>query len=434
MNQAIRTRRFTWEPRSAESRMPFACFILLVLSMFVNLILAFLHARGAPMSSGIVMAVQALITALAVPAFLSPRVRLRQTALFALSFILFSAIVMNFLNPFNIKTIYDIVLIPIYIALGMSASYIRPKWMNYLLIFVFVIVLLEIFAPEIYVALFDPAGYFSSTRDWVANQKANAATEQGLYTGAIRGESFFSFADHRIGGTFLEPLSLGYFAFIASTYYAGLYQGSRTVRTAAIIVCVCIALASDSRIPTALILVSTLFLTMRWRLPTLVLWLTFPVVILAVYTVYLQQFSFLYGDTFGRISITFDGLSRVSLAQIMGGMVPLERAGDSGILYMLRCVGLLGMPVAVWFYSGAYTMRPGTNVSFFVMIVVYLTITLMFGGASLSIKTASLLGYLVGLASLRADDVGPPSTLELSPTTNTAPDDYAPVSDRRLPA
>jgi hypothetical protein len=392
--------------------MPFVCFIILVLSMFVNLILAFLHARGLPMSSGIVMGVQALITASAIPAFLSPRVKLRHGALMALSFIIFSTVVMNFLNPFNIKTMYDTILIPIYIALGMSASYIRPKWMNYLLLFVFLIVVLEIIAPQAYVGLFNPAEYLSSTRDWVANQKANAATAEGLYTGAIRGESFFSFADHRIGGTFLEPLSLGYFAFLMSTYYAGLYQGPRIIRTAAIVICVCIALASDSRVPTALILVSTLFLTMRWRLPTIVLWLTFPVVILAVYAVYLQQFGFLYGDTFGRISITFDGLARVNLGQIMAGMVPLERAGDSGILYMLRCVGLLGMPVAVWFYSGAYTLRPGTNVSFFVMIVVYLTITLMFGGASLSIKTASLLGYLVGLASLRADDVGPPRPLE----------------------
>jgi hypothetical protein len=293
---------------------------------------------------------------------------------------------------------------------------------------------LEILASQVYVGLFDPAGYFSATRDWVANQKANAATAEGLYTGAIRGESVFAFADHRIGGTFLEPLSLGYFAFIMSTYYAGLYRGSAIIRTTAIVTCICIALASDSRVPTALILVSALFLTMRWRLPVIVLWLTFPVVILAVYVVYLQQFAFLYGDTFGRISITFDALSRVNLAQIMAGMVPLERVGDSGILYMLRCVGLVGMPIAVWFYSGAYTLRPGTNVSFFVMIVVYLTITLMFGGASLSIKTASLLGYLVGLASLRADDVGPPSPLGLSSTTDAAPDEYAPVYDRRLPA
>jgi putative polymerase len=110
----------------------------------------------------------------------------------------------------------------------------------------------------------------------------------------------------------------------------------------------------------------------------------------------------MYGDTFTRLSITFDALRKVNLGQILVGQVPLGRVGDSGILYMLRSVGLLGMPIAVWFYSGAFTYRRGSNVAFFIMMTVYLTITLMFGGASLSIKTASLLGYLVGLAAVSA--------------------------------
>jgi hypothetical protein len=118
---------------------------------------------------------------------------------------------------------------------------------------------------------------------------------------------------------------------------------------------------------------------------------------------------------FNRLSVTFDALKTVDLGQLIAGMVPLERAGDSGILYMLRCVGLLGMPVAIWFYSGAFTYARGSNVSFFVMVTVYLTITLMLGGATLSIKTASLLGYLVGLASISGRSASKSSRSDATP-------------------
>lgn len=391
-----------------RERMPFLCFALLCVSMFVNLILAFLHARGLPASTTLVTAVQALVTACALPAFLSSRVRLTATTVVALSFIVGLALMTNILNPFNPKTIYDTVLIPIYIALGISASKIRPKWMNYLLLFVLLTVLIEILFPSLYTNLFDPAGYFASTREWVAEQSASAATDDGLYAGSYRaGGSQFAFTDHRIGGAFLEPLSLGYFAFLMSIYYAGLYRGSLLSRGIAIVICLVIALASDSRAPVALILLSTVVLTFRIRLPGIVLWLIFPVVIGTAYVIYLVQFSFLYGDTFYRLGVTFNALARVNIGEILVGMVPLGRVGDSGIVYMLRCVGLVGMPVAIWLYSGVYTRRPGTNVTFFSLITVYLTATLMFGGATLSIKTASLLGYLVGFASQSRPQPGP---------------------------
>jgi hypothetical protein len=378
---------------------PLLCFGLLCVAMFLNLTLAFLHARGLPASSGLVVAVQAAVTALALPAFVSSMTKLRPMALFALAFIVLSTIVTNIINPFNIKSIYDSLLIPIYLGLGISASHVRPRWINYLLLFVVVTVLTEILLPSVYTGLFDPAGYFSATREWVANQKANASTADGLYTGAYRaGGSQFAFADHRASGAFLEPLSLGYFSVLMAIYYAGLYRGSVFVRTVAIVTCLCLALASDSRISTALILLSTLLLTLRLRLPIIVLWLTLPVVIAIVSGIYFGAVSSFPGDTFYRLGITFQAIGATGIGATMVGTVPLNRVGDSGILYMLRCVGLLGMLVAFWFYTGAFTYRRGANVAFLVMISVYLAISLLFGGASLSIKTASLLGYIVGLA------------------------------------
>lgn len=382
------------------SRRAIICFGVLCLSMFINLLLAFLHARGVPMSSGVVIAVQAIVTSLALPAFASPYVTLRASAVLALGFIVFSTLVTNVLNPFNAKSIYDSILIPIYIGLGIYGSYVRPRWMSLLLGFVAFIVVIEAIAPSFYVSLFDPHGYLAATREWIAGRTTeNAAADDGLYGGSYRsGGSQFSFTDHRVGGAFLEPLSLGYFAFLMSTYYAALYPGRLKSRLIGLAVCLALALASDSRIPTLLIMLSSSFLIFRVKLPSILIWITFPVVLLIALVIYMAQFSFLYGDTYYRMAITFDALRFVGFGELLVGMVPTERAGDSGVLYMLRAVGLLGLPIAVWFYSGAYTRRFGSNVSFFVMITVYLTTSLMFGGAALSIKTASLLGYLVGLA------------------------------------
>jgi hypothetical protein len=416
MNYGGRTRRGTMSRQTGNTARPLLSFALVCAAMFMNLLLAFAFAQGVPVSSGTVIATQAALTALALPAILTLRARFGGPAIIALAFLLFSTIVTNILNPINPKSIYDTLLIPIFIGLGMSASYVRDRWMNILLIFVLAVVLIEMLAPSIYSALFNPAGYLAATREWIGDKAANASSEDGLYTGAYRaGGSFFAFTDHRVGGPFLEPLSLGYFAFVMSLYYAGLHRGSIVFKFIAIIICLIFALASDSRATVLLIVISTVFLIIRLRLPVILLWLTFPAVLGLVYLLYLTQFTFLYGDMFNRLSVTFDALKTVDLGQLIAGMVPLERAGDSGILYMLRCVGLLGMPVAIWFYSGAFTYARGSNVSFFVMVTVYLTITLMLGGATLSIKTASLLGYLVGLASISGRSASKSSRSDATP-------------------
>jgi hypothetical protein len=382
-----------------SSAKPLFCFWLLCVAMFTNLFLSFANAHGLPVNANLLIIVQAFVTLLACPAMISRNVVHKQSAILVLCILIFSAVVTNIVNPVNPKSFYDTMVIPIYIALGASAVSVRPKWMHALLVFVIFITLLEVVAPKVYTGIFEPGRYFAATREWIASQKANAAADDGFYNGAYRaGGAQFSFTDHRVSGPFLEPISLGYFAFVMSIYYAGLYSGKTKIKVAGIVSCLCLALSADSRIPTALILLAAVFLGLRLRLPVIILWLTFPVTMIVTYLLYLIQPDFLYGDTFSRMSITFDGMASVNVGELLIGIVPLNRVGDSGILYMIRCVGGIGALLAIWYYSGCYTRAKGTNVAFFVMVTVYLSISLMFGGATLSIKTSSLLGYLIGLA------------------------------------
>lgn len=385
---------------SARAPRSFLCFLVLCSGMFLNLILAVLHARGLPVSNGLVTAVQAVITAVALPAFFSPRAHLADYAWFALGFMALCVIATNLVNPFDPKTIYDIFIIPIYIVLGMSAASVKPKWMHWLLVFVLAGALLEIVAPSLYTTLVDPLGYLSSTRGWLEEVAAKAGTGDASLDWVNRaGGSQLGFSDHRVAGPFLEPLSLGYFAALMAIYYCGLYNGSGFLRYGAIIICLGLTLAADSRVPTMLIIATCLLLLPRPKLPSVLLWLTFPVVMGVMYAAYLFQSISLYSDAGLRLSLTFGVIANSDIIDVLIGAISLERANDSGIVYLLRCVGPVGLIVSVWFFGGAFTRWRGTNVAFFVSISVYVSVTLMFGGATLSIKTASLLGYLVGLAS-----------------------------------
>jgi hypothetical protein len=389
--------------KQAESRQtrPALCFAILCVAAFLNLALAFLHARGLPVSNGLVTAAQIIVTMLALPAFLSSRAWPTPITAFALGFILFCTICTNLINPFDPKTVYDSLIIPVYIALGACAGTVKPRWMHLLLVTVLAISLIEMLFPSLYLSLFDPVGYLSATRGWLEGLGEKAGSgEKALDWASRAGGSKLGLSDRRIGGPFLEPLSLGYFAALMAIYYAGVHRGSLTAKLGAIIICLFLTLLADSRVPTILVVATSLFLLPRLKLPIVILWMTFPALLGITYLIYIMQADTLYGDTMYRLSATFDVLHKSSISGLAVGSISLARAGDSGIIYVIRCLGPIGLLIAIWYYSGVFTRRGRTNVGFFVAIAVYLSITLMFGGATLSIKTASLLGYLVGIAGL----------------------------------
>lgn len=383
-----------------KSSKPWFCFVILCSSIFLNFILSVAHARGVPVSNGSVTAIQMIVTLSAVPALFSPNARFLDYGYFAFGFIFIAAISTNLLNPFNPKTIYDVLIIPIYIGLGMSASSIKSKWMHGLLIFVLASALLEMLLPSLYQWLVDPLGYLSATRGWLEKVAAKAGSGDSSLNWVNRvGGSQLGFSDHRVGGAFLEPLSLGYFGALMAIYYAGLHNGKFLTKIIGISSCLILTLVADSRVPTIIILLTAPLLLVRIKISPIFLWLTFPIVITTAGLFYAFQPASLYSDAGLRLSLTFNVLQETSFFGILTGGVSLARANDSGIVYLLRCVGPLGLLVAIWFFGGAFSRRRGTNVMFFVAISVYLSVTLLFGGATLSIKTASLLGYLVGLAS-----------------------------------
>jgi hypothetical protein len=111
------------------------------------------------------------------------------------------------------------------------------------------------------------------------------------------------------------------------------------------------------------------------------------------------------GELYYRISLTFEGLAGSNAWEMLIGDVNTQHANDSGFLYLTYNFGLFGVFLAVFYYSGLFTRKTGSNPSLFICFSLLATLTLLFGGALLSIKSASLMGFLVGLAGRPPADV-----------------------------
>jgi uncharacterized membrane protein len=137
----------------------------------------------------------------------------------------------------------------------------------------------------------------------------------------------------------------------------------------------------------------------RLKWPSAAIWFAPVGVLFAAWLVYITAKSDNLGDTHERLSLTFGGLRDFSVWQVIVGNIDSEALNDTGILYLVKNMGLLGLFIGIFLYCGAISRDKKANVAFFAMIAVYLTTMLMFGGAVFSIKAASLSGYLVGIAS-----------------------------------
>jgi hypothetical protein len=214
-------------PTRAQTRRARLCFAAVALSMLLNFFLAFLNTHGVAMNEGKVTIIQIAVTGLSGCLLLTRVAQARAVPIITLAVLIVTLIVMNLIKTPNPKAFYDCLIVPLYIGVGASAYGVRDRWMSWLFWFVVIIVAMEALLPTIYTAIVNAGDYFRATRAWVASTAANKATQDGLYAGAYRGggTSAFSMIDHRAGGPFLEPLSLGYFSVLMTIYFSGMHKG-----------------------------------------------------------------------------------------------------------------------------------------------------------------------------------------------------------------
>lgn len=379
--------------------------LILISATFLNAALAFANNQIFPINASIASAAQLAVTtaAVAITLLRYPRLPLRFWA--ALSCLGLLTLMVSFWNNLNAKHFYDLLVIPCFIAFGTVVRCFPLKAFKIIFGAVSVITFLDVFAVGLYTALLDPLSYFRNTRVWVANQLPAGSDEAGLYLGANRGGGmFFSFlTDHRAGGPFLEPLSLGYFAVVSSMLFAIWLRYHPIERTLAFGACLILALLADSRVAAAMVMA---FFGISCVQPLVRRWWSSvaPIILLlSAFIFYIaSEGRNAVSETPRRIAITFDALLDSPLVELFNGVLSTTQFGDSGILYLIHAATLPGMFICLYLFSGQMNQTRLAQPLIPLMASIYLTTTALFGGAFLSIKTSALLGLIIGAASVGA--------------------------------
>jgi putative polymerase len=401
--KALRARSRQFVPAVGDDR---ASVLILYACILENAFLAFVNNMLVRIDSQIVSSVQVVITMAAIGLVVHRRRKVSLPFVFGIiGFTFLSFLSAMYKGGLDLRFLYDVSIIPVFLLLGSTSQQQSISFLTRVLLIVFVVAIFEIALPNIYARVFNPGEYFYFTRDWMAayvDYTGNMLTD--LYLGSYRpGGSIFG-ASHRAGSVFLEPLSLGYFAVVASIFFVHAPGLARKRRAFLVSVCLFLAALSDTRVAVSLIVVLVTFSGILSRVPRQWLYMTPAILIVPIGALYIFP-EFLGANAHERISITFGALENSSLGDLVFGSVSHAQVGDSGAIYFIGNAGILGYMLYLLLASGLFLAnRPPVFESLAVLL--YLFVTSLFGGAFLSIKTAALLGYTLGAISC----IAPPST------------------------
>lgn len=376
---------------------------LIAICMSFNAALAFANAQLVPITGTHVQLIQIAITSAGLLLMFlrgGPQVRLA-FPLLIVAFLFCYAVSSIATGMLDIKTLYDVLMFSTFIGLGSTMRNISLHFLNAIVALVAVVAAFEYFLPDLYMEMLNPLGYFASTREWVAAAVADSFNDgAGLYLGTIRGsgESWLgiSLGGHRVGGIFLEPLSQGYFAVMMSIFYSIKLRDNFRHRAIACLICLGLALVSDTRVAVLMIIFNFLAEPQVRRLPAQAAYAIPP---LGLVLGGLAHFAFvMQGDSSEfayRLSLTFQVLQESPIYNILFGGLDMTYAADSGVVTIMARAGLVGLLIFFLLGSGLASMRTREPTTI-LLVTTYLFVTSLFGAAFLSIKTAALLGLVIG--------------------------------------
>jgi len=381
--------------------------LLIVGCIAFNFLLSVINANVTAVNTSEVQLVQLALTGAAVLLVLlrrGPNVPLRFGVLIA-TYCFGYAIASFVAGAFDYKNLYDVLMLCSFICLGSTMRHLSPRFVDRLLLLAVAAAAFEYFLPGLYAQIVNPQSYLINTRDWVATALSDTFGDgAGLSLNGLRGDGVswlgLTADGHRVGGIFLEPLSQGYFAALVAVYYCFRFRDWFWRRSFAVAICLLLALVSDTRLAVLLIGFACVATPLAKRLP---IGVAYAVPVLgAIVGFMLYGIYSVTGDTSEiayRLSLTFQLLQDSPLYNVLFGGLDMTTAADSGIITIMARSGLIGL--VAFFAIGPGLALRGRAPLFAILIAVYVLATAIFGAAFLSIKTAALLGLLIG-----AIDVG----------------------------
>jgi putative polymerase len=306
-------------------------------------------------------------------------------------------------GEFEPKYLRDVALIPSFVLLGMAytrRSTDATVWILHLI--VSGIFAIELLAVDVYEYVLGVKDYYISTRGNVVDEFWNPDSD--LYFSATRPQARFVplLEGPRTSSVFLEPVSLGNYCVIASSYVlarSNHLSGSRRVFYGVSIILMLIGCDGRLAIVTTMLLLGLAAAARSSSvLQSYPAWLYLPVLCVIVPSVVMLGGFHTGEDDFeGRLAHTvavlanFDRLDWLGLSskQLLASM-------DSGLAYLIISQSLPGLAM-LW----AFIFFPTKNIAYDRLfyshaIALYLSVTMMVSYSIVTIKTAGLMWFVLG--------------------------------------
>lgn len=306
------------------------------------------------------------------------------------------------------QPIRDVIIMPVFIVLGLSAGkgdFSKPLiWIG---LFVLVVALLEAVFPHEFLRLVNFRKYYVA-KGAIEDIEFFGDLEVNVNGQRPAGSGFLARIPglHRISSVFLEPVSLGFYAFILGLFFIATKEDQPKVRYyTCLFISLLLILLSDARMAlgslVVMLLCRPIFTKLDHRLSVVV----FPLIFVIGLLIYLTNILPTHGEGIGkRIFWTMNTLSRTDPDILLGASKYMKgddpnSIDDLAFAKLVSFQGLFGF--LLYWLSPIFFMRrlsrEGTIYMFGVAI--FLSFGFMLSAAIFSIKTAALLwfsyGYLI---------------------------------------
>ncbi|MGZ9097465.1 MAG: hypothetical protein ACXW30_04130 [Micavibrio sp.] len=376
--------------------------------LLFNFFLCFIHTAGINISETYVILCELVLVSLAAAyGFYRPdRERYFWIITLMTQFVLLSLLSV-IRDEIIIKALRDVMIMPVFIALGLASARINfTRPLLWLSAFIGAIALFEAFSLGIFTEYFNVRDYYIAK-----GYDADSFQYMGddVFISGIRpgGRFFpFPFEIHRISSVFLEPVSLGFYAFISGLYFIAMKDSlPRGQVLLAIFVTLLLIWLGDARMAFASLVLVMAFRPVFARLDHRLSVLIFPAaLIFGLFVVESGLFN-LQGEGLGaRLLWTFERLRDTEDGQFFGARPYDTEMVDSGFLYLLGGQGILGF-LLYWLppilFKGRFSKA--SRIYWFGASI-FLTSGLMISNAIFTIKTASLLWFCFGYIMARTKE------------------------------
>ncbi len=389
-----------------ERLFPSLAAIVIPGCVLFNFFLCFLHTSGVSVSDAHVILFELTFVSLAVVYAATRPDNDRFFWLFILIAQFVFLLLLSLLrDTFLIKALRDVMMMPVFIAFGLAAAktnFTRPLlWLS---AFVLAVGIFEAASLDTFITLFNVKEYYIAKG--YDPESFKYMSEDVFVSGIRPGGRFFPFPFeiHRVSSIFLEPVSLGFYAFISGLYFIAMKDRlPRKQVFLAIFLTMFLIWLGDARMAFGSLVVVILCRPIFARLDHRLTIFMFPAALLFGYFVVLESGMFgLDGEGLGaRILWTFDGIWATGEDQFFG-LKPYDiEMVDSGFLYLLAYQGMGGF-LLYWLPPILFKSKLSKEARIYWFgASIFLTSGLLISNAIFTIKTAALLWFSYGYVVAR---------------------------------